>query len=93
MNKYFIEQAKEVERLKKRLKEATTNNVPELYACFGKVLFDDYKWSADEIESLFNKTSNLWNDLVLNDTIKNMVDWCEQTTGIELRSKDEGIYG
>lgn len=88
-NRYFIEQAKEIEKLKKRLKEAANQNVPELYACFGKVLFDEYKWSPDEIEALFIKTSNLWNDLVQNDNVSGMIDWCEQTTGITLRSEDE----
>ena len=70
-------------------KQPTNQNVPELYACFGKVLFDEYKWSPDEIEALFVKTSNLWNDLVQNDNVSGMIDWCEQTTSITLRSEDE----
>lgn len=86
-NKWLIQQAKEIAILKKQLKEET---VPELYACFCKVLIEDYGKTGDEVEELFKKTEDVWNELVENDEIKHMVDWCEATTGISLRGrKDE----
>lgn len=73
---------KEILTLQKRCKEL----VPEIYACFCKAMIDE-GYDVETIEKLFTKTQELWNDLVINDEIKGMIDWCEQTTGIELANR------
>lgn len=75
-------QMQEIARLRKKCNEL----VPELYACFCKVLYDN-GMDAETIEILFNETTNLWNELVEHNEVKNMIDWCEQTTGICLAER------
>ena len=80
-NKYFIEQAKEIERLKKRLKEVTEENVANVYSAIALCLSDvKYGWDSDKIEELFADTQALWNDS--NRKGISMPDWCEELTGI-----------
>ncbi len=87
-NSYFIEQSKRLKQLERNLEYETKNNVAELYACICKVLMENHNFTADEVADLFNETTQVWEALVENDTIKNMVDWCEKTTGVELRGTD-----
>lgn len=89
MNRWLIEKAKEIEKAKKDLEKATKNNLPELYSCICKVLIDRHGWTADEVAELFEETEDLWNELVENDSIHGMINWCEATTGVALRSADE----
>lgn len=87
-NQYLIEQAKEYERLKRHLEEETRNLVPTIYACFCKVLIDDYHNSVEEVESLFARTQEVWNELVESGSTQSMIEWCEEITGVELRGGD-----
>lgn len=80
--KIEIEQMKELARLRKKCNQV----VPEIYACICKVLFDN-GMDAETIEILFNETTRLWNELVDNDEMSNMIEWCEQTTGICLAER------
>lgn len=82
-NSYLIEQAKAIEKLRK----LTQRNVPEIYACFAKVLIDNGN-SVDDVCELFKQTQTLWNELVEHEEIDGMVAWCEQTTGISLATRD-----
>lgn len=88
-NQWLIEQYKQVERQKRKLKEATKQNVPEIYACFCKVLYEDYHHTPEYIQKLFARTQEVWNELVENDSVERMVEWCEKTTGIDLRMREE----
>lgn len=83
-NQILIEQYKQLQRLK----NATRNNIPELYACFAKVLIEDCGMSVEEVEEIFTLTQETWRDLVDNDKMDNMVQWCEETTGISLRMNE-----
>lgn len=87
-NQWLINQCRQLEQQKKALKQATNTNVSQIYACFAKVLMDDYKHTPDYIEKLFIKTQDLWGQLVDEDKIEDMVDWCEKTTGISLRMEE-----
>ena len=75
-NQWLIEQYKEIERQKAELKKATSNNVPEIYACFAKVLIEEMGNSVEEVTSLFARTQEVWNEIVEHDEVKNMIDWC-----------------
>ena len=81
-SKIEIQQMKEIARLQKKCNQV----VPEVYACICKVLFDN-GMDADTIEILFNETTRLWNELVANNDIDSMIEWCEQTTGISLSER------
>lgn len=85
-NKWLIEQYKQIEIQKKALHDATNNNLPELYSCICKVLMDKHGWDAEQVAELFEETEDVWNELVENDSIQGMINWCEQTTGVSLRS-------
>ena len=87
-NQWLIEQAKEVERLKKALEKATKNNVPEIYACLCKVLMEKHGVDADGVATIFCETQELWNELVETDQAADMISWCEETTGVSLRGED-----
>lgn len=86
-NNYFINQVKEIERLKMQLKEGITTHTAHIYACFCKVLFDSYGWDAEQIAELFSLTDRLWDENL--ERMDSMIDWCEETTGIEIRSREE----
>lgn len=88
-NKYLIEQYKQREKERKALKEATMSLVPQIYACFAKVLYEDYKHTPAYIEKMFRRTQEVWDELVETDEMDNMIDWCEQSTGILLRTGSE----
>lgn len=85
-NNYFIQQAKEIERIKKELKEAINTNTAHIYACFCKVLYDSYGWDDEQIAELFGLTDKLWDENL--DRMDSMIEWCEKTTGIEIRSAE-----
>lgn len=80
-NNQLIELAKTKARLEKEIKLV----VPEIYACFCKVLYDR-GFDPEEIEEIFEKTQKVWNESI--DRMDNMIDWCLETTGIELRGED-----
>ena len=75
-DKWIIEQATQIAKLKKRLGETTQ----EVYACFCKVLYEQYGWDFEQITALFARTEEAWNECIENDTIKSMVEWCEKVT-------------
>lgn len=82
---YYKEIAK-LDKQIKELKECINRNVAEIYACFTLVLYKD-GWDADEIEEIFTRTLEVWNENVGRmDTI---IDWCENETGISIRTKGE----
>lgn len=65
------------------LKKVTNNNVAEIYACFCKVLIEEGN-SPEDVVNLFAKTQECWNELVANESIADMVRWCEEITNITL---------
>lgn len=71
---------REMARLRKKCNEL----VPEVYACFAKVLVEEYKWDADQVGELFSQTQRTWNEIVKKDEVSGMIAWCEETTGIKL---------
>lgn len=73
---WLIHQAKVVAELQKKLQQDTQ----EIYACFCKVLNDEYGWTYEEITALFARTEETWNECIENDEIENMVAWCEKVT-------------
>lgn len=88
-NQWLINQMKEIERLKAELRKATSQNVPEIYACICKIMIDEYHNSVEDVTELIIRSQGLWNELVENDEVENMVDWCEKTTGVSLRGEEE----
>ena len=97
MQKYFnnelekakAEQEKAYEEEKARLRWECNNLVPEIYACFCKVLIEDYGKSDDEVNTLFIRTQEVWNELVNKEEISDMISWCEKTTGMILSERRE----
>lgn len=81
---YIIAQAKALAKLK----QLTNNNVPQIYACFCKVLTEKHGYTPEQIAELFRETQDCWNEITERDEIKDMIAWCEQTTGIILATED-----
>lgn len=85
-DKWLIEQAKQIALLKKRLEETTQ----EVYACFCKVLYEKYGWNFEQITALFARTEEAWNECIENNTVQNMVAWCEEVTNFSVvEGKDD----
>lgn len=70
----------------KRLQKTINQVVPEIYACFAKVLYDE-GWSTEQIEVLFGQTQELWNENVNN--MDDMITHVYKTTGIDVRARVE----
>lgn len=81
-NKAVIEYMK----AKAKLEKETKMLVPEIYACFCKVLFEDCHLDAESIEKIFWKTQQLWTENI--DRMDDMIAWCEESTGINLKGSD-----
>lgn len=82
MDKLKIEQIKRIKYLEKQIHLI----VPQVYSCFAKVMYEDLKMDADEIEAVFNRTQEVWQESVDNSEVENMIEWCKETTGIDVRS-------
>lgn len=65
--------------LQKKLK----TDVPEIYACMIKVLYDN-GWGVPDIEDFVKQSQALWVDNT--QMMTEMIDWVEETTGICVRS-------
>lgn len=57
---------------------------PEIYASFALVLSRNYGWTHEQIEELFARSQQLWEEVSNSDL--NMIQMCDEETGIELRS-------
>ena len=75
---WLINQAKEIAILKKRL----SKSVQEIYACFCKVLYEEYGWTYEQITAIFARTQEQWNELVDTPDMESMVKWCDEVTDI-----------
>lgn len=84
-DQWLIQQAKVIAELKKRLGETTQ----EVYACFCKVLNDNYGWDAEQITALFARTQELWTELCDSKEMSSMVKWCEDTTNFSVIQGEE----
>ena len=58
---------------------------PEVYAGIALALHRKYGWGYKRINDLFLESQNIWNECV-NSGI-NMVEMCEEETGIEVRKE------
>lgn len=83
-NQWLIEQYKALKLQEKELKRVTNENVPEIYACFAKILIDEMGNTAEEVQHLFTRTQELWTELVEHNEVGSMIEWCEKTTGVRL---------
>lgn len=88
-NNFLIEQAKQIAEIKKGYQQAIKRNVAEIYACFAKVLIDDYHNTEEEVVSLFARTQEVWNELAESEKIQGMIQWCEEVTGVKLVSDEQ----
>ena len=77
-NNILIEQYK---TMYKKIQQIT----PEVYAGIALALHRKYGWGYKRINDLFLESQNIWNECV-NSGI-NMVEMCEEETGIELRKE------
>ena len=59
--------------------------VPEVYAGIALTLSRDYGWTYEQINEMFAKSQQTWQDY--SDSHLDMIQACEEETGIELRSK------
>ena len=57
--------------------------VPEVYAGIALSLHRNYGWEYEQINDLFQSSQVIWQEC--NDRNENMVQMCEEETGIELR--------
>lgn len=80
MNRWQIEQAKQIARMQKKVKEL----VPEIYASF-VIACDRRGWNAEQIEDLFIETQVILNEYATERGT--MVEKAEELTGICLRSE------
>lgn len=58
---------------------------PEVYAAIALALTRKYGWEHEQINELFQESQDIWNECVHGKV--NMLEMCEQETGIELRSE------
>ena len=77
-NNILIEQYK---TMYKKIQQIT----PEVYAGIALALHRKYGWGYKRINDLFLESQNIWNECV-NSSI-NMVEMCEEETGIEVRKE------
>lgn len=64
----------------------THDIVPQIYAAFALTLsYDNYKWTKEQIEDLFNETMALC-DASARECV-NMCELCEEVTGIDVKEK------
>ena len=56
-----------------------------MYAAIALVLTRKYGWEHEQINELFQESQDIWNECVHGKV--NMLEMCEQETGIELRSE------
>ena len=77
-NNILIEQYK---TMYKKIQQIT----PEVYAGIALALHRKYGWGYRRINDLFLESQNIWNECV-NSGI-NMVEMCEEETGIEVRKE------
>ena len=77
-NNILIEQYK---TMYKKIQQIT----PEVYAGIALALHRKYGWGYKRINDLFLESQTIWNECV-NSGI-NMVEMCEEETGIELRKE------
>jgi len=80
---YLIEQHKALAKLRK----LTNDIVPQIYACFCKVLIENGN-TPEDVAELFNRTQIVWNEITESNEIEDMIKWCEATTGITLATGD-----
>ena len=70
----------------KRIDKLTHDVVPQIYAAFALTLsYNNYKWTKEQIEDLFNETMALWDGSAREGV--NMCEWCEEVTGIDVQAK------
>ncbi len=89
-NKWDLLMAQELakqQKATKHLEQFTKKVVPEIYACFCKILYEDYGWEFETIKELFSRTENAWNENA--DRIDDMITEVEELTGIKLMSREE----
>lgn len=77
-NNILIEQYK---TMYKKIQQIT----PEVYAGIALALHRKYGWGYKRINDLFSESQTIWNECV-NSGI-NMVEMCEEETGIEVRKE------
>ena len=77
-NNILIEQYK---TMYKKIQQIT----PEVYAGIALALHRKYGWGYKRINDLFSESQTIWNECV-NSGI-NMVEMCEEETGIEIRNE------
>lgn len=78
-NRALIEQAKTLAKLREQINQIT----PEVYAGIALALHRKYRWGYKRINALFAESQDIWNECVHTDL--NMIQMCENETGIELR--------
>ena len=69
-----------------KLQKAINQVVPEIYACFAKALYE-LNWTPEEIEALFARTQDLWNENINN--MDDMITYVSKETGIDVRARVE----
>lgn len=77
-NKNLIEQYKFVHQQAQRI-------TPKIYASIALALCRKYGWEYEQINDLFGESQNIWNESI--NCNFDMLEMCEQETGIELRSE------
>lgn len=68
------------------LEKKVHNVVPEVYAGIALALHRKHGWGFQRINDLFALSQDIWNEC--GERKINMIQMCEEETGIELRRKD-----
>ena len=76
-NRRFIEEQKTLYR-------NVNSIVPQVYAGIALALHRKCGWDYEQINDLFAESQSIWTEYT--DSHKNMIEACEEETGIELRS-------
>jgi hypothetical protein len=71
-----------IEQLK-RLQQEIKNVTPAVYAAIAIGLVEEYKWTPEEVQNLFEYTQSLWSECTKKDI--SMREWCLELTGIDMQ--------
>ena len=72
-------------KTKAKMERQINQITPEVYAGIAIALRRKHGWGYGRINALFVETEKIWTDAT--DSGKNILEICEEETGIELRSK------
>ena len=71
-------------KMENQIHEILDDSVPSVYASIALALFKKHDWDYDQINELFMESEEIWSSM----DNKNMIQVCEEQTGILLKGEN-----